>query len=132
MPVSTVRRVMPVSTVRRGMPVREIMPVSTVRRVMLGSTVRKVMPVKSRKEGNASKHGRHYRHYPPYCMGAGSGGAQAPPVFWTGGGGGHSSKIMLSEVHQLLHITLTIPELRLPLQNEHFLPFIVYNDTKLF
>ena len=35
-----------------------------------------------------------------------------------------SSKIMLSEVHQLLHITLTIPELRLPLQNEHFLPFI--------
>ena len=67
-------------------------------------------------------------------MGAGSGGArgaQAPPVSWTGGGGGggghrghqemvyqhlqvinycdimniESSKIMLSEVRQLLHIT---------------------------
>ena len=59
----------------------------------------------------------------------------APPVFWTGGGGGGGTggtkngtstcmraEIILSEVHQLLHITLTIPELRLPLQNEHFLP----------
>ena len=70
-------------------------------------------------------------------MGAGSGGARGaqapPPVFWTGGGTGGTkngtstcmrAETILSEVHQLLHITLTIPELRLPLQNEHFLPCI--------
>ena len=70
--------------------------------------------------------------------GGGGGGARGgtgpPPSFLDWGGTGstkkwyqhlhESSKIMLSEVHQLLHITLTIPELRLPLQNEHFLPCI--------
>ena len=61
---------------------------------------------------------------PSSFMGAGSGGARGgtgPPSFldWGGGTGGtkkwyqhlhESSKIMLSEVHQILHITLTIPE----------------------
>ena len=75
-------------------------------------------------------------------MGAGSGGGTGgtgPPSFldWGGGGGGGAhggtkngtstcmrAETILSEVHQLLHITLTIPELCLPLQNEHFLPCI--------
>ena len=34
--------------------------------------------------------------------------------------------------HQLLHITLTIPELRLPLQNEHFLPCEKFTMTQSF
>ena len=63
----------------------------------------------------------------------GTGGTGPPQFFGLGGTGGtkkwyqhlhESSKIMLSEVHQLLHITLIIPELRQPLQNEHFLPCI--------